>query len=114
MTVSDRAVRSFHGKQGGQTDILQAWVFVREVYRLSWRNFILLLPTHVRAPCPNRRCCRAWQRKAKIKNRNKTWTTNLVRNKLRINVFKRITLARLLDNVFVSFSVSANTKRLCN
>lgn len=113
MTVSDRAVRSFHGKQGGQTDILKAWVFVREVYRLSWRNFILLLPTHVRAPSPNRRCCRAWQ-KTKTKNRNKTWTTNTVCNKLRMNVFKRITLARLLDNMFVSFSVSANTKRLCN
>lgn len=39
MTVSDHAVRSFHGKQGGQTDILKAWVFVREVYRLSWRIF---------------------------------------------------------------------------
>lgn len=35
MTVSDRAVRSFHGKQGGQKDILKAWVFVQEVYRLS-------------------------------------------------------------------------------
>lgn len=99
MTVSDRAVRSFHGKQGGQTDILKAWVFVREVSRLSWRNFIFLLPTHVRAPSPNRRCCRAWQRTKKP--RNKTWTTNLVCNKLRMNVFKRITLARLLDNMFL-------------
>lgn len=107
MTVSDRAVRSFHGKQGGQTDILKAWVFVREVYTLSWRNFILLLPTHVRAPSPNRRGCRTWQRTIK----HKTRTTNTVRIKPRLNVFRRMTLARLPDNMLVSVSVSANTKR---
>lgn len=43
MTVSDCAVRSFHGKQGGQADILKGCVFVREVHGLSQRPHLYSL-----------------------------------------------------------------------
>jgi len=45
MTGSDCAVRTFHGKQGGQADILKVCVFVKEVYPRGltfalWEEFV--------------------------------------------------------------------------
>lgn len=71
MTVSDRAVRSFHGKQGGRAEMLRAWLFAREVHWLSWRNFFLLVPTNLCVPSLNRRCCRTWEKKNPTKSKNK-------------------------------------------
>lgn len=115
MTVSDRAVRSFHGKQGGPTDILEAWVFLREVHRLSRRNFFFFFFSypHVFVPLTLTNTVVGLGKKTTKKQQQKKKHSKHAKKKQRklgINVSKRITATNVYS-IFVCQKIKNNFKK---